>query len=122
MRLNNAGRALTGTKKRALAKLKKKGGIYFDKFGFPDFEPFAYQNNPSKFSIDLEDAYTGSSKDFAFSNKKVGFKRTPAGYTWHHLSNCKKLILVDRDVHSQIGHTGGVATSQVKTYYPTIWN
>jgi len=114
MGLNNPDKALTNTQKRALAHLTQSGGIYFNRCGFPDFEPFAYQSNPSKYTVDLESAYTGSCKDFALANKKIGLKKTPLGYTWHHIPASSQLILVDRYVHSKIGHTGGVATAQEK--------
>ena len=33
--------------------------------------------------------------------------RTPDGYTWHHNQQPGEMQLVDENVHSQTGHTGG---------------
>ena len=32
---------------------------------------------------------------------------TPDGYTWHHNEETGKMQLVDSDIHSKTGHTGG---------------
>jgi len=60
--------------------------------------------------------YTGSRiTDFSSSNRLAGYKSTPEGYTWHHLSdydpatNSGTMQLVKRVVHSNIPHSGGVS-------------
>ena len=36
--------------------------------------------------------------------------RQPKVYTWHHVENSSKLILVDTDLHEAVRHSGGRAT------------
>jgi hypothetical protein len=47
--------------------------------------------------------------DYAAANRAAGLNKTPLGYTWHHHQNGKTMQLVPTTIHSQTGHTGGVA-------------
>lgn len=117
MRMNNkSGSGLTPNQKLALDKINSKSGgrgIYFNNEGFPDFSPFKYEGNlgNGNYKVTLKRGeWKGTSADFAKANKQAGLKETPKGYTWHHIEDSFELILVDRKVHSKIGHTGGAAT------------
>jgi hypothetical protein len=36
--------------------------------------------------------------------------KPPDGYTWHHHEDGKTMLLVDKKIHDQFKHTGGVST------------
>ncbi len=42
------------------------------------------------------------------ANNEAGHAATPAGYTWHYVEDTKTMQLVPRDLHSAVGHSGGV--------------
>ncbi|MDX2248301.1 MAG: HNH endonuclease [Bacteroidia bacterium] len=65
-----------------------------------------------------------SAEDFNIVNKEVkirnshlaesnhpktaaGYESTPEGYTWHHHHDYGRMQLVEDEVHSKTGHTGG---------------
>ena len=52
---------------------------------------------------------TGKKSNFALADKAAGFKERPANYTWHHHHDGKTMLLVPRDIHDAVKHTGGVA-------------
>ncbi len=75
-------------------------GVPFTKQGFPDFSKYVIKQ------VDIN--LTGNrAKDFAIANKKIGFKETPKGYTWHHHENAKTLQLIPKKIHDAVKHTGG---------------
>lgn len=86
-------------------------GVPFRKSGFPDFTRYADQaaeklGRPATVRVD---GITGKyDHDFALANKAAGFDRTPAGYTWHHVEDCRTMQLVPLDVHRKTGHSGCV--------------
>ncbi len=82
---------------------KYPNSVAFTPQGYPDFSPYAVARaQPGNL--------TGNySKDAALANKEVGLSRTPDGYTWHHVEDGRTLLLVPRDLHRALGHTGGVA-------------
>ncbi|MBR7793336.1 HNH endonuclease [Undibacterium sp. FT147W] len=47
---------------------------------------------------------------FSIANRIAGYSGSgsPDNYTWHHLKQKYKMILVDRKVHQQHGHNGGI--------------
>lgn len=40
--------------------------------------------------------------------------KPPDGYTWHHHEDGKTMILVDKKIHKEFTHTGGVSTVNSK--------
>ncbi len=38
--------------------------------------------------------------------------RPPDGYTWHHHEDGKTMVLVEKKVHSEFSHVGGISTSK----------
>jgi hypothetical protein len=45
--------------------------------------------------------------DTARANRAVGYERTPAGLTWHHVEDGITMQLVPKDLHQAVRHTGG---------------
>jgi len=76
--------------------------VPFTGSGFPDFTRYAIK----KVKIEM----TGKrGVDERLANQAAGYKEKPEGYTWHHHHDGETMMLVDRDLHRAIDHTGGVA-------------
>ncbi|HLL23345.1 MAG TPA: HNH endonuclease [Kofleriaceae bacterium] len=83
-------------------------GLRFTDEGYPDFTPHAKQLPTGKKYVEIE--YTGKrADDFGAANKKAKLDETPEGWTWHHLEDGRKMMLVPTDLHQAVKHTGGVA-------------
>jgi hypothetical protein len=83
-------------------------GLRFKSTGYPDFEPYAMTLPNGKKTVKIE--LTGSRPgDYAAANRVAGFQRQPEGYAWHHLEDEGTMMLVPRDLHRTVGHTGGAA-------------
>jgi uncharacterized protein YukE len=100
--LKNGGRA--GERHRVT-------GVPFRESGFPDFTEYADEaakafGKPT--TVQVEGITGNRARDFALANKEAGFERTPKGYTWHHVEDCKHMQLVPRSVHAPTGHSGCV--------------
>lgn len=83
--------------------------------GFPDFSEYAHPTVKPveiKFSgnrdIDNRNANikAGLNKDSDPPVKSI--YRAPQGYTWHHHQDGKTMILVEKRVHTEFTHIGGV--------------
>lgn len=72
---------------------------------------------PVKIKIEKPQSH---SKDFRKANEKVGLNKdtdppvekineSPDGYTWHHHEDGETMILVDRNIHREFTHIGGVS-------------
>lgn len=95
--------------KERLPPAYRQQGLRFSEAGYPDFSPYAQTLPNGQKSVQI--AYTGSrSGDFAAANTKVGYKKTPRGFRWHHHEDMKTMLLVPEDLHDVVKHTGGVAT------------
>lgn len=91
-----------------LPKEYRGKGLKFNKEGYPDFEPHAMELKTGGQSVEIE--YTGSrGKDFTAANKAADLKRTPKDWTWHHVEDGKRMMLIPDDLHDAVKHTGGVA-------------
>jgi hypothetical protein len=89
------------------AEFRKKG-LSFTKEGYPDFEPHAMQLPDGSKRVQIE--YTGNrAADFNAANKAAGLNEIPEGYTWHHLEDSKSMMLVPRELHKAVKHSGGVS-------------
>ena len=74
--------------------------------GDPDFSKYKYKGSGGKSTVEID--YTGKRySDFKAANAAAGFKKTPKGYTWHHMQDAKTMMLVETDVHRTFPHTGG---------------
>ncbi|CAO5681875.1 MAG: hypothetical protein NEHIOOID_01342 [Holosporales bacterium] len=77
-------------------------GIPFTGTGHPDFSRYA------RSKVDIE--FSGSRiRDENLANRLLGYKETPAGFTWHHHHNGKSMQLIPTDLHDAIRHAGGFA-------------
>jgi hypothetical protein len=82
--------------------------LSFTKEGYPDFEPHALQLPNGSKRVQIE--YTGSrSADFKAANKAAKLDKAPHRYTWHHLEDGKSMMLVPRELHEAVKHSGGVS-------------
>lgn len=62
---------------------------------------------------------TGSRpRDAAEANRAVGFKRTPTGFTWHHVEDEGTMMLVPTALHGAVPHAGGAAKFTDRTGTP----
>ena len=91
----------------------KEVTVTYSKDGYPDFSPYTHPDYSKPVKINM----TGKNyKDVSQANKAIGLRKTPEGYTWHHLQDGENMILVDRNVHDcTIGgfpHTGGVSITK----------
>jgi hypothetical protein len=92
----------------------REKGLRFKSTGYPDFEPYAMTLPNGKKAVHIE--LTGSLRqDFAAANKAAGLERTPPGFTWHHVEDEGTMMLVPRDLHQGVAHTGGRVTYKHRT-------
>lgn len=91
----------------------KDVSVTYSKEGYPDFSPYTHP----EYSEPVQIEYTGNrTNDYSAANKALGLKKTPPGYTWHHLEDGKSMILVDKVIHgTKFGfpHTGGFSINQI---------
>jgi len=85
------------------AGLVHPSGVRFTRSGFPDFSPYA------KARVVLDGLTGNYSLDAALANRAAGLDRTPAGMVWHHVEDGTTMLLVPREIHSAVPHTGGAA-------------
>ncbi len=83
-------------------KIKYPHGVPFNGSGQPDFTRYAAK----KVQINM----TGNNAiDFSRANQLSGYKKTPDGFTWHHHEDTSSMMMIPKDLHRAINHTGGVA-------------
>jgi len=87
----------------------REKGLRFKSTGYPDFDPYAMTLPNGKKTVRIE--LTGSRRaDELLANKAAGFKGDPPNTdTWHHVEDEGTMMLVPRDLHGAVGHTGGRA-------------
>ncbi len=113
---NTINHELAGTSIPLPANLQRNGvtSITFNSDGYPDFSPVATNLTPIN-TVKLPPGQRNRGSDFADSDKlariKASFRKTN-DLTWHHHEDGVTMILVPRDVHASINHTGGVATTK----------
>lgn len=93
---------------------KYPDGVPFTKDGFPDFSAYAKDTVrfelPSSSALKADTCLTGNNAhDFKLANQMMGYKETPAGYTWHHNEDMQTLQLIPTDLHMAVRHTGGAS-------------
>ena len=93
----------------------REKGLRFKSTGYPDFEPYAMTLPNGKKMVKIE--LTGSRHaDEVLANKAAGFKgEPPSTHAWHHLEDGGTMMLVPRDLHREVGHTGGRAIFKHRT-------
>jgi len=100
MNKDYAGKVWNNFKDPAL-KAKYPDGVRFNQRGFADFKPYARK--------EVRIIQKGTRADFTAANRAAGFKKTPKGWTWHHVEDRMTMQLVPRDLHRAVSHTGGCA-------------
>jgi len=97
---------------RLAGSVHPKTGVPFRRSGFPDFSQEA-DRAAAKFgkptTVRVEGVTGVHPHDFRLANQAAGFSKTPEGYTWHHVEDCKTMQLVPTPIHAPIRHTGCVA-------------
>jgi plasmid stabilization system protein ParE len=92
----------------------REKGLRFKSTGYPDFEPYAMTLPNGKKTVRIE--LTGSRRaDEALANKAARLEETPESYTWHHVEDEGKMMLVPTDLHQEVAHTGGRARFKHRT-------
>ena len=95
------------TEKYAELHHKYPHGVPFTGTGHPDFSKYAVKK--------VEVPFSGkSSIDIQKANNLSGLNSTPEGFRWHHNHDDKTLMLIPRDLHETIRHTGGDAIMRAK--------
>jgi hypothetical protein len=107
------------------ANSKYAGEVYHDKLPqdlkdkYPDGVEFSYEGFPifDKYATHTAVLSGGFGEsrddDFKNANQIAGLTETPATHTWHHKEDGKTLVLVDRELHAQVRHWGGVAITKI---------
>ncbi|WP_236347725.1 HNH endonuclease, partial [Paenibacillus plantiphilus] len=97
---------------------KEGKSVTYNKDGYSDFTPYAH---PTVKPVKIEVAYPENRKqDFRRANEEVKLNKDsdpsvpksdepPDGYTWHHHEDGTTMILVEKDIHADFSHTGGVS-------------
>ena len=86
-------------------------GVDFDEFGFARFEPYTVTVNGKLGKVEVQTAGNRNA-DFAEADRLVGIDeayRVDNQLVWHHGEDTKTMILVPKDIHSEVKHTGGIA-------------
>ena len=102
--VNPTGHIYFADRANTTAEIVGREGTYtisFDSQGYPDFTPYAI----AQVKVNMKGNYTS---DFTEANKAAGYKKTPAGYTWHHHQDGETMQLVPTDLHKRVFHYGGV--------------
>jgi hypothetical protein len=95
----------------ALQKKYSVTGVAFSAAGFPNFTPFKIisvmpagltgdRQNDNKLA-DMEAGYNTTAKPTT--------KLKPNDTVWHHVEDCKTMLLLPIDIHDAVKHTGGAA-------------
>jgi hypothetical protein len=96
-----------------LADLKAKypNGVDFDEYGFARFEPYTVSVNGIEARVNIQTA-GNSADDFIEADRLMGINkayRDDHELVWHHVEDTRTMILVPRDIHREVRHTGGIA-------------
>ena len=89
-------------------QVKYPNSVMIDERGFIRFEPYGISVIRSKELIGDHD------KDFQLADEISGYKTRPEEYTWHHVEDGETMVLVPKDLHKAIRHTGGAAIIRAK--------
>jgi len=99
-------------------------GVDFDKYGFPIFDPYIIKHPDTDQLLVVQIRVSGNGSDMIKAERTLfemglnpNFDPTirgtrldhQLGGIWHHLQDAKTMQLIVREVHENIGHTGGEA-------------
>lgn len=93
----------------------RKHGLRFKDTGYPDFEPYAMTLPNGRKRVKIE--FTGSYRaDELAANKAAGLEKRPKDWRWHHEEGDHgSMLLVPKDLHETVKHSGGVAGYKHRT-------
>lgn len=86
---------------------------------YPDFTPYAHPTvqpvkikvaKPTDRKADFRNANNAANLNKKSKPPVPGSNEPPRGYTWHHHEDGETMILVNKEVHADFSHTGGVST------------
>ncbi|HEY6740350.1 MAG TPA: HNH endonuclease, partial [Actinopolymorphaceae bacterium] len=82
--------------------------VQFSDEGFPMLDRYAVK------TVVFEEGFRGPQRqdDFKRANDIFGWARTPRGMVWHHKEDGRTMVLVDRDLHREVAHWGGVRVAK----------
>lgn len=86
-----------------LAGKTHPAGVRFTESGFPDFSPFA------RVRVELKGLTGNYTKVAAIANRAAGLKSTPKNMVWHHVEDGKTMLLIPKEIHQAVRHTGNAA-------------
>ncbi|WP_010094771.1 HNH endonuclease [Ornithinibacillus scapharcae] len=96
----------------------KKGQTVRYPDGYPDFTEYAHPTvkpveieiaNPTNRPLDNKNANIKAGLNKDSDPPVASLNEAPEGYTWHHHQDGKTMILVDKKVHREFTHAGGVS-------------
>jgi hypothetical protein len=94
-----------------LAK-KYPEGVKFTSSGFPYFLPYKIKLPNGKNAVQKIQTTGNRSADFTKADELAGITeemRTLNRWTWHHVEDMETMILVPRDLHDAVRHSGGIS-------------
>jgi len=97
-----------------LLKQKYPNGVNFDKFGFPRFEPYAVKVN-GKVGVVPVKTIGNRLQDFSKADAFLGINeeyRDLNNLVWHHVEDTQTMILVPKDIHTAVRHSGGISVAK----------
>ena len=77
--------------------------VEFTAQGFPKFGPFSIR------TIQVDGMTGDYPHDEALALAEANMLSTPPNYVWHHVEDGTTLMLVPKDIHNAVKHTGGAA-------------
>lgn len=98
---------------------KYPNGVEFTEKGFPDFSPYA-QKTPKSDGVVNVSTKGNRDKDFEIADSMAGIDedyRDTYKLVWHHHEDTQTMILLNRDIHKAITHSGGISV-----YFDSINN
>jgi len=100
-------------------------GIYWSAHGYPDFKPYAIKSENGKpIIVEIELANPSNrQEDYRRASRKALEKglikeddfqqysspRASDAFVWHHAEDGKTMILMPRDLHEAVPHSGGIS-------------
>jgi filamentous hemagglutinin len=82
---------------------KYPNSVRFTQDGYPDFSPYA------KITVKVKGMRGEYNYDERLANLAAGLKETPKDYVWHHHQDCETMLLVPKDIHRAVRHSGGAS-------------
>jgi hypothetical protein len=102
-----AGKMFDMSKLSPELQRKYPHGVPFTAAGHPDFSRYSIRKVQIKMSGNNEIDKKLADRVAGF----IGSNKRPEGYMWHHHEDGKTMLLVPKDLHEVVRHTGGIAVA-----------